>query len=984
MPSPESNTESNANNTIKSSPRKSVGGASTGSNSELNDIMKDKKKSNTPSGKGAPNKKVTSMQDHDGPMAGEDVINDVEEATDGSDLITSVDVDRVETGATGGGEGGGVSDGEDGKGKDNHNLGEGIDDNGGRGEDLQSNHPFPQKTDPKQNSSVDLTNMTASSNNNTESAKRNLFTTPPVSPSKATNSILLNQPGDLVLHREIDKRMVAKFQVKANALEMSLNEQIGIVIAAGWGFTTSTHGRTHYVNPYSQYVGYHWSDDNAEKEAALDLIIPSIADGYNRHDVMSLIIQAGLLKRDHQASDDDAKPPAEKKSKSRSKTAKAKSGSPPRKRMKGEGEESASPTTFVEGKAVKGDEEITDSKSGSEFMEEEEEGGIAEDNNQSANDSDESYVDTGYMGDDRIKPGSKYYPKSDDEESGEMSDDDSRRIKRDTDEATGFGVVSGYKKGKGNRSGYIQLTKKKQKNQTRVPLTDKQCAEEFGCGWDHVVYVASIFNVHCWENMSVFQFQKWWASVAHPTLKSGKTDKTGEVVEGLKWNEDMEEPCMNFMSKVNASRFVELKLLIANCMAANQDAEDSDDSSVVVLGPTEQLQPLNDDEYWELTKKHFLHYVSQSNNGRVGKKAEMVSIAAVNDFQRFASTNKDGTDKNETVLRNVACQLEAEYVYHHKDETTDPNHIIGLNYVTDFEDRMWNIRSKKSVADLRQQLSYRNVIPFGVDPYKKYNIHRICCGNPYFKMNYSPRGQADAPLILRNLMPVHSNLSPIYTQKTCTMSGLYDVRDGGICEDPNHKDGCGRTLTAGDLVLPWGEDIQLVRGEVYYIGVWTVETRTLGLVCRVGYVKSAPHQVRNFQNRLAVVSKIVPPDEKYVEEFRGYDYNLARLEMMRRVQEKKKAKAEKEAAEEGKKKRGGKGSKGAPATELTPTYEAVNDWINEQNSMIEKKRGVGKGKKRKTAVEDMPWCAAVDGYATLVFTDGNVEIKTQSATVQKK
>ena len=86
-------------------------------------------------------------------------------------------------------------------------------------------------------------------------------------------------------------------------------------------------------------------------------------------------------------------------------------------------------------------------------------------------------------------------------------------------------------------------------------------------------------------------------------------------------------------------------------------------------------------------------------------------------------------------------------------------------------------------------------------------------GNPYFMMNYLPRGQADCPGVLRNLMPSAGGPPIDYTLHECTMCGLHDPRDGGICDNASHHDGCGRHLSVGDLVIPWGEDVRLVRGD---------------------------------------------------------------------------------------------------------------------------------------------------------------------------
>lgn len=71
---------------------------------------------------------------------------------------------------------------------------------------------------------------------------------------------------------------------------------------------------------------------------------------------------------------------------------------------------------------------------------------------------------------------------------------------------------------------------------------------------------------------------------------------------------------------------------------------------------------------------------------------------------------------------------------------------------------------------------------------------------------------------------------------------------------------CGGCIQSGQLVLLWGEDIHLVRGDVWYIGVYTLSANTVNhsLVtgCKVGVVKTVVNQLAFFQNRVGITGEV--------------------------------------------------------------------------------------------------------------------------------
>ena len=207
----------------------------------------------------------------------------------------------------------------------------------------------------------------------------------------------------------------------------------------------------------------------------------------------------------------------------------------------------------------------------------------------------------------------------------------------------------------------------------------------------------------------------------------------------------------------------------------------------------------------------------------------MVPLASVNDFQRFATRDRNGKEEVDKTIKNIACQLLTEYTYHHKDELTDPDHMRGTNYYTSTRAH-WVAYSKRTIYGMKKLIEYQSLVPFGTDPTNNPELghnshHYFCSGHPYFKMNYLPKGQADCPQVLRNLMPSVGGPPINYTLSQCTMCGLLDPRDGGICDDPEHSDGCGRHSSVGDLVIPWGEDVRLVRGN--HFRDWCLDHRVL-------------------------------------------------------------------------------------------------------------------------------------------------------------
>ena len=530
-----------------------------------------------------------------------------------------------------------------------------------------------------------------------------------------------------------------------------------------------------------------------------------------------------------------------------------------------------------------------------------------------------------------------------------------------------------------------RLTSRKNKSLTEPVWTDAHCSSKYKCNWDDCLLVFGTFHEHNWPETS-YQFQEFWFADGKKELES----KIGTSAGGADLEKCLEK-CYSFMTQVTKKDYTDMVNRRENyrtALDAKNNAPDDDDE-VLVLESSETTSTMTKSQYEKGRSKMFLKFIREGNDkattAPTGKRDEM-TLASVNDYQRFGTLKQNGEANVSQSLRNAACLLLTEYSYHHKDETTDPNHARGLNFYTQ-EGDLWIAKSKRTVKNVHNLVDYRTKMPFGTDPTKNKDLgnptlNQLVCGNPYFKLNYLPRGQDDCPLVLRNLLPSQGGPPIDHTLRECIMCGLHDPRDGGFCEDPNHHDGCGRHLVDGELVIPWGEDIRLVRGDTLEIGVWTIDYVNFALICRVGIVKCAPYQLDMFQNRIGVVAGIHRPEEAEERECLSYDYMHQRLSCMENLIAKREQDHPK--VEGGTKKRGKIGaSSTAKEHEGNATItKCMKNWVKERRQ-VSKKKGKIKGKKKKTAV-DIRYLEAVDGWAKVFFTDGMVDLKTAGALVDKK
>jgi len=266
-------------------------------------------------------------------------------------------------------------------------------------------------------------------------------------------------------------------------------------------------------------------------------------------------------------------------------------------------------------------------------------------------------------------------------------------------------------------------------------------------------------------------------------------------------------------------------------------------------------------------------------------------------------------------------------------------------------------------------------------------------------MNYQPNSQIDCPRVLQNMPPFQGGPPINYMIDRCKMTDILSTRDGSTCAD--HPDGCGKHIVEGDLVYVWGEDGQLVRGEVLYNGVWLVDFKTLQLKCRIGVVRILPHQVEYFQNRIGVVSNIETMHTKLEE-----SKNL--LEKARKVSELEQVRKEQEESELDSDDMGD-GTPLAPMRKKRNAFrnaskriEAIDDPEGETKEPPKKKARPSKttktpkitkksivteemiAKYKKTPPQDQPTWFYCNGIANIIFMDGTVRVDTTGSFSRQK
>ena len=361
--------------------------------------------------------------------------------------------------------------------------------------------------------------------------------------------------------------------------------------------------------------------------------------------------------------------------------------------------------------------------------------------------------------------------------------------------------------------------------------------------------------------------------------------------------------------------------------------------------------------------------VIEDGNRRKNKdgKQTMLHISSINDFQRFGPI-EDSKHK----LVNKACTLLTQYQYTPKTKETDPNHRRGLNVVqphmgSDPSKLNWVMKSKHTESSLKQFVGIRSLYPFGSDAPEE-----CFTANSHFKMNYQPINQVDCPKYLMNTPPANGGPPIDYLLDSCVMTEIKSSRDGSTCEDHNEKScgSCGKSLAEGDLVIIWGEDAHRVRGDTIFNGVWTLDYKTLEIICRVGVVKFLPHQCEYFQNRIGCVSDIIL-DNKELDDVK--------------LEENTNDNADSDISEDDNgvtfvKKVEGRTTR---KRKVTIKKEAIKKEVKGgKKARNESKKKEDDGKKKKATVDDK-FVDACNGYATIVFTDGTVKVNTTGRVVSR-
>ena len=518
------------------------------------------------------------------------------------------------------------------------------------------------------------------------------------------------------------------------------------------------------------------------------------------------------------------------------------------------------------------------------------------------------------------------------------------------------------------------------------------------CDWEHARIVLDHYDECNWTDPN--------------TDMEGFVDETKQVFEG--YSKQDKQAIRNLLVHLTPDLFDDLKASYTRYKDDLKKFEESKEQNqghiVYSPDPEDINSKVTKREYWKSTKKRFITYVKPGNEKSVScTPGSKIKIISINDFQRFGYPKEDGTDDREYHLLNKACQLLTEFKYEPKTKATDPFHRRGLNIVepqlemTDKSYKCWCIGSKQMMTWLDQSVQLRSLYPLGADADLTYYS-----GNALFKMNYQPNSQIDCPRVLQNMPPFQGGPPINYMIDRCKMTDILSTRDGSTCAD--HPDGCGKHIVEGDLVYVWGEDGQLVRGEVLYNGVWLVDFKTLQLKCRIGVVRILPHQVEYFQNRIGVVSNIETMHTKLEE-----SKNL--LEKARKVSELEQVRKEQEESEllelmdteDEDSDDMGDGTPLAPMRKKRNAFrnaskriEAIDDPEGETKEPPKKKARPSKttktqkitkksivteemiAKYKKTPPQDQPTWFYCNGIANIIFMDGTVRVDTTGSFSRQK
>ena len=449
--------------------------------------------------------------------------------------------------------------------------------------------------------------------------------------------------------------------------------------------------------------------------------------------------------------------------------------------------------------------------------------------------------------------------------------------------------------------------------------------------WEHVEFILKKYAKNNWPVLQKIGFAKFGKYI--------DKEFAGQAQE-------FSTACSNFMIDCDVAQ--DYSTLQANYKKYLSDLNEYQEKMSTFESTTVRFEPSDTTHSYD-TKRHYSKAVEdryleviEDGNAKDNKKGSKtrLKMASINDLQRFGFLDKDGEGDSKYTLVNKACTLLTTYPYTEKTKETDPYHRRGLNvvqpqFVNDNPTKTnWVIKSKHAEGSLDQFVGYRSLYPFGSDP-----PEIVFTGNRNFKMNYQPTGQVDCPKYLMNPPPVNGGPPIDYLLDTCMMTEINLSRDGCTCEEP-----CGKSLTDGDLVIIWGEDAQRVRGDTIFNGVWTLNHQTLETICRVGVVKFLPHQCEYFQNRIGCVSSIFRCKEDEDATNQDSDSEPDTVEYLHTLPGNKR------------KTRGIKNVKTEASTSKKP-------------------KG-GKG-----AAIDNRFVNASNGYATIVFTDGTVKVKTRGTLV---
>ena len=792
------------------------------------------------------------------------------------------------------------------------------------------------------------------------------------SPARRTdNGRLIPLPEGISWDDKVNRQDAMSFAEHSNDI-YTVQQTIAILISAEWLHEETPTNPTQYVNPYLEYVGYVWSEEeNTERKAARDIIIPGTIANQSMESILNKLIGGQFLveliiQKYMNRKTDKEKEAGENKSEDESEEADDSE----------EADESKEAVTNVDGGKEDGDD-VTKIGDGKE-----------EGKNESMDESEKLPTKDG--------EGAESGEESDHNEVGnpdeaEVGNPDEAEVPSNWPSGTSDGLICSLLDKSLDSTGYCLRNRTSGKYVVQVsrdpePIdepswSNSYCEDQYKCQWKHCLAVFECFDEHTWSDDSFVVFP-WFNTDVVPLL----------VENGLSASEH--RCCYNFMLSVTASDYLVMKTRRNEYAISKERLDlDGDDSDPIVIDvDTNTTGNLSKRDYQKATQHMFLRRQKELNElphpGDKGART-LVSLASVNDFQRFATMDRDGKDEVDKTVKNTACELLTEHTYHYKDEVTDPDHMRGTNFYT-LTKAHWVAMSKRTITGMKRLVQYQTMVPFGTDPTKNkklghISIHNVCWGNPYFKMNYLPRGQADCPQVLRNLMPSEGGPPIDYTLTECTMCGLLDPRDGGICDDDNHADGCGRYLTVGELVIPWGEDVRLVRGNTLEIGVWTIECSTMNLMCRVGMVRCVPHQLDMYQNRIGVVSEITELTHEEQLECHQRAHMKERMNNMKAIVNDSLAINTPASKSPPKKKRKNnalvKKERNVP---VLPRFVAnrLSRWVSIITERFDLDNAITPTTRQKP-ISDIKCHLSVDGHANIVFTDGMVQLKFGDKVIVK-